>query len=59
MQLVQEGSSQAHNIHNWSLKAFSQDYDPTSHTNYVVCVFILSANGGSYSLKSTLNDIFR
>ena len=28
-------------IHNWLLQPFSQNYDPVSHTTYVVCVNFL------------------
>ena len=46
-----------HNIHNWPLQPFSQDYGLASHTTYVVCVnFFLYMSGGTYNLKSTPND---
>ena len=32
--------------------------DLVSHSTYVVCVLILYISGGTYSLKSTLNDRF-
>ena len=45
-------------IHNWSLQAYSPDYDLASHTSYVVCVNFLYISKGRYSLKSTRNDRF-
>ena len=33
-------------------------FDLVSHTTYVVCVNFLYISGGTYSLKSTLNDEF-
>ena len=42
-------------IHNWSLQAFSQYYNLTFHTTYVV---ILCQSGRTYRLSSSSNNKF-
>ena len=46
-------------IHNWLLRVqpFSQDYW-SCYAYHLWCVLILYMSGGTYSLKSTANDIF-